>query len=170
MAPTDPADETPLTRAKALALRALAARARSEAEIRARLGRAGLGEEAAEVVRWLAGLGYLDDRALAAARARSLLRPGRLGPRLVERRLLAAGIDGALAREAVAGALESGGGGARAELALCLALARRRAGGDPEELADREKARLARFLAGRGFSGRAIAQVMGLREDLDDEV
>ena len=162
--------DTPLARAKAMALRALAARPRSEAEIRARLRRAGLGDEAAEVVRWLAGLGYLDDRAYAQARARSLLRPGRLGPRLVERRLLAAGVDGALAREAVAGALEAEGGGARAELALCRALARRRADGDPEELADREKARLARFLAGRGFSGRAVAQAVGLREDLEDDV
>ena len=170
MAPADPTDETPLARARALALRALAARARSEAEIRSRLRRADLGDVADEVVRWLAGLGYLDDRAYAQARARSLLRPGQLGPRLVERRLLAAGVDGALAREAIAGALEAEGGGVRAELALCRVLARTRARGDPEDLADREKARLARFLAGRGFSGRAVAQVVGVREDLEDDV
>jgi regulatory protein len=161
------ADEPdPLQRAKAHALRLLAARARSEQEIRARLARAGLAEVADAVVAWLGGLGYLDDRAFAAARARSLLRPGRLGPRLAERRIVAAGVDGPDARAAVAEALLAAGGGSGGELALCRALAERRAGGDPAALDERARARLARFLLGRGFSGAVVAQVVGGREDL----
>ncbi|HYG68088.1 MAG TPA: RecX family transcriptional regulator, partial [Anaeromyxobacteraceae bacterium] len=93
---------TPLERGKALALRFLAARARTEAQVRARLTKAELDEVADEVVAWLRGLGYLDDAAYARARARSLVARGRAGPRLAERRLLAAGIPSASARAAVA--------------------------------------------------------------------
>jgi regulatory protein len=157
--------ESPLAKAKAMALRALAARARSEAEIRAKLARAELGEVADEVVAWLRGLGYLDDRAFAAARARALLRPGRLGPRMAERRIAAAGVDAPEARGAVAEALELAGGGSQGELALCRALAQKRVRGDPRALPERDRARLARFLLGRGFSGSAVAQVVGSRED-----
>ena len=86
------ADEPPRERARALALRLPRLRARTEAELRARLARAELGDEADGVVAWLRGLGYLDDVALARARARSLTAPGKLGPRGAERRLAAAGV------------------------------------------------------------------------------
>jgi regulatory protein len=116
------------------------------------------------VVAWLIRLGYLDDAAFARARARALVAPGRLGPRLAERRLVSAGIDGGRAREAVAAALaEDGEGG---EAALCRALAERRA--RTSELAaldDRARRRLARFLLGRGFSGSAVMRVLGIYED-----
>jgi regulatory protein len=167
--PPDP--DSPAARARAIALRALAARARTEAQVRARLARAGLAGEADGVVAWLRGLGYLDDAAYARARARSLLAPGRLGPRLAERRLLAEGILPGPAHEAVAAALgEGGGAGEPAELALCRALAARRApGGDPGGLDPRGRARLARFLLGRGFAGPVVARVTGLRADQDRE-
>jgi regulatory protein len=163
------AEETPLQRAKALALRQLAARDRSEREIRARLQRAELSEVADAVVTWLAGLGYLDDRAFAVGRARVLLQPGRLGPRQAERRIVVAGVAPAEARAAVQGALAAAGGGSNAELALCRVLAERRTQGDPAALDDRARARLVRFLLGRGFSGAAVAQVTGSREDLEAE-
>jgi regulatory protein len=163
------AEETPLARAKALALRQLALRARSEREIRARLARAELSAVADAVVGWLAGLGYLDDRAFAADRARALLGPGRLGPRQAERRILAAGVGDAEAREAVQQALASVGGGSQAELSLCRALAERRARADPTALDERARARLARYLLRRGFSGPVVARVVGLREDVDAE-
>ncbi len=162
-------DETPLARAKAVALRFLASSARTEAQIRARLRRAALAEQADEVVLWLARLGYLDDGAWARARARSLAAPGRLGPRLVERRLEAAGIPRGMAREAVAAALRevaSELGDGTGETALCRVLATRRAGpGGIDGLDDRGRARLSRFLLGRGFSGEAVARVLGVYED-----
>jgi regulatory protein len=161
-------EPTPLDRAKATALRYLAASARTEAQVRARLDRAELAPEAEEVVRWLAGLGYLDDAAYAAARSRALLREGRAGPRLAERRLAAAGIPEDRAREAVAAALAetAGAGGGEGEAKLCRALAERRAGtADLLGLGERDRARIARYLFGRGFSGAAVARVLGIYED-----
>jgi regulatory protein len=156
-------DESPLARARAVALRALASRARTAAWIRARLEREGLGAEADGVVAWLAGLGYLDDAAFARARARALVAPGRLGPRLAERRLVAAGVARDAARAAVSAALaEAGGDAGAAEAALCRTLAERRARSrDLAALDARARARLGRFLLGRGFSGSVVSAVLG---------
>lgn len=168
-----PEPDSPVARARATALRALAARARTEAQLRARLSRDGLDAVADEVVAWLLGLGYLDDAAYARARARSLVAPGRLGPRLAERRLVAEGVSPERAGEAVASALAEAGGGAgggAAEVVLCQALARRRApGGDLGALDERARSRLARFLLGRGFAGPVVARVLGLYADADRE-
>lgn len=161
---------TPLSRAKALALRFLATRARTEAQVRARLAKAELADVADEVVGWLRGLGYLDDAAYARARARSLVAHGRAGPRLAERRLQAAGIPASNARAAVAGALEdsAGPGDEPPEVALCRALlARKLRGADPRTLDDRDRRRLSRFLLGRGFSGTAVSRVLGVWADFD---
>jgi regulatory protein len=158
--------QDPLARAKAVALRYLAASPRTEAQVRARLARAELGARADVVVAWLLGLGYLDDAAFAAGRARTLVGPGRLGPRLAERRLVAAGIEPGRARAAVAAAVaDAGAGGPGGEDALCRALAERRSGADPGRLDASARARLARFLLGRGFSGPVVARVLGLYED-----
>lgn len=157
----------PLARAKNLALRYLASRGRTEAEVRARLARAELAAEADEVVAWLLRLGYLDDAAYARARADALVAPGRLGPRLAERRLHVAGIDRGRAREAVAEALARAGDGTDGEVGLCRALAERRARADLRTLDDRARQRLARFLLGRGFSGSAVARVLGVWQDSD---
>jgi len=164
------AEPSPEERARALALRVLAFHARTEAQLRRRLAGAGFAAEQEAVLGWLGRLGYLDDRAWAAATARALLRPGRLGPRAAERRLLAAGIPEAQAREQVAAALAEapGAGSGSPELALCRALAERRAGGAaPSGLSERERARLARFLLGRGFSGEAVERVVGMGEGGD---
>lgn len=160
-------EQKPLARARSIALRFLAARARTEAQVRGRLTRAGLEAEAGEVVAWLARLGYLDDAELARARARALLAPGRLGPRLAERRLEAAGIPPEGARAAVRTALAEVGERGEGEAVLCRALADRRARGrDLAGLDARERGRLARFLIGRGFSGTAVARVLGLRDEV----
>ncbi len=163
------AEPSPEERARALALRVLAFHARTEAQLRRRLGGDGFAAEQDAVIEWLRRLGYVDDRAWAAATARALLRPGRLGPRAAERRLLAAGIPAAQAREQVAAALsEAQGGGGSPEVALCRVLAARRSGSAaPDELPERERARLARFLLGRGFSGDAVHRVVGLGEGGD---
>jgi regulatory protein len=160
--------EDRLARAKAVALRYLAAAARTEGQVRARLARAELAGEADEVVRWLAGLGYLDDAAWAAAKARALVTSGRAGPRLAERRLVAAGVGAAQTRAAIAAAVAdaAGSAGPDGEAALCRALAVRRA--RTEDLAgldDRARARLGRFLLGRGFSGAAVARTLGTWDD-----
>jgi regulatory protein len=152
--------------AKDLALRYLAARARTEAQVRARLARADLAAEADEVVAWLVGLGYLDDEAYVRSRARALVAPGRLGPRLAERRIVAAGIPAARARAAVAAAVAASGPGGEGEAALCRTLAVKRArGADLAALDDRARRRLARFLLGRGFSGSAVARALGVYDD-----
>ena len=151
--------DSPQSRARARALRLLAARPRTEAQVRDRLARAGLAEEAGEVVTWLLGLGYLDDDAFARARARALVAPGRLGPRLAERRLAAAGIPRESARRAVAEAL-----GAE-ETVRCRHLAERRARRPIPDLDDRERARLGRFLLARGFSGLAVSSALGVYVD-----
>ena len=170
--PAAPGTEaSPLERARAVALRVLAFHARTEAQLRARLAREGLAEQQDEVLAWLRRLGYVDDAAWARARARALL-AARVGPRRVEVRLRAAGIPGAAARGAVAAALAAQAGARPgrepAELSLCrAALAARLRGADPGGLDERARARAARFLLGRGFSGGAVARVLGLREDVD---
>jgi regulatory protein len=161
-------EQTPLARAKAIALRQLAARPRTEAQVRARLARAELAAEADAVVAWLLRLGYLDDAAYARARSRALVAPGRLGPRLAERRLVAEGVERGRARAAVTEALADAAGreGAAGEAGLCRALAERRAGTtDLAALDARARARLSRFLLGRGFSGPVVARVLGVWED-----
>lgn len=154
----------PLEDAKALALRVLAFHPRTEAQLRQRLARAGHDGIADDVVAWLARLGYLDDAAYARGRARGLLR--RLGPRGAERRLRAEGVAAQLARDAVVEAAEERAAGRPpgegAEVALCrAALGKRLRGADPADLDERARARVARFLLGRGFSGAAVARVLG---------
>jgi regulatory protein len=156
--------------AKGLVVRVLAYHARTEAQLRARLAKDGHAEHADEVIAWLRRLGYLDDAAYARGHARALL--ARHGPRLVERRLRAAGVDAAEAAAVVASAVQeragelapaaAGAGAEAAELALCrAALARKLRGADPAGLDLRARARAARFLLGRGFSGRVVAQAVG---------
>jgi regulatory protein len=151
--------DSPQSRARSRALRLLAARPRTEAQILERLVRAGFAEEAVGVVAWLRDLRYLDDDAFARDRAALLVAPGRLGPRMAERRLMAAGISRDSARRAVREAL------GEEETARCRTLAERRAEGPPGDLDDRGKARLSRFLLGRGFSGRAVSAALGVYVD-----
>ena len=115
------------------------------------------------MVAWLRDLRYLDDDAFARDRAASLVAPGRLGPRMAERRLVAAGIPMDAARRAVREALGD------EETKRCRLLAERRAGAVPgavpDDLGEREKASLSRFLLGRGFSGRAVSAALGVYVD-----
>jgi regulatory protein len=144
----------------------LAFHARSETQLRQRLARAGHAACADEVIAWLKRLGYLDDAAYARGRARSLLGSGRAGPRLAERRLLAAGIPREDARSAVAAALKETGSGSGDELSLCRAAAERKLRGvRATSLDEKGRARLARHLLGRGFSPEAVSRVLRLDED-----
>jgi regulatory protein len=151
--------DSPQSRARARALRLVSARPRTEAQILERLVRAGFAAEAEGVVAWLRDLRYVDDDAFARDRAAWLVAPGRLGPRMAERRLVAAGIPLDAARRAVREALGED------ESDRCRLLAERRAGRPPGELDARGKARLSRFLLGRGFSGRAVSSALGVYVD-----
>src|SRR5512146_2503622 len=149
--------------AKAVVLRVLAFHARTEAQVRDRLARAGAGEHADAVVAWLRRLGYLDDAAYARGRARTLL--ARVGPRVAEQRLRAAGIAAEVARHVVMAETEERARerlpGESAELALCRAALRAKLrGADPAALDERGRARLARFLVGRGFSAAAVSRAL----------
>jgi len=160
-------ESSSLARAKSKALKLLAARPRTASELCRRLEREGLGAEAGAVTEWLRGLGYLDDEAYARDRAERLVAGGGIGPRLAEARLVAAGIPESLARRAVSRALGPGAeaGRAAAEVERCRELAARRASRPLAGLEDRERARLARFLLGRGFSGAAVSAVLGVAVD-----
>jgi regulatory protein len=155
--------ESPLERAKAICLRVLAFHSRTEAQIRRRLEQDGLAAEADQAVAWLCRFGYLDDAAWAGARARTLLAPGRLGPRAAQRRRVAAGITEPSARAAVEEVLrgpDGALGAGEAELWLCRQLAARRARVPLDDLDPRARARLARFLLARGFGGEVVARVV----------
>ena len=172
----EPREPPTLAEAKALALRWLAARPRTELQMRDKLARRGCASEVADaVVSWLFHLRYLDDAAYAQLRARNLTAPGRLGPRLAQRRLEATGISKEMARAAVEAAISAGAGaddaaGAgptdreAAERALARAALERRTRGVPPT-DDKARARLARFLLGRGFSGEVVSSVLGVYVD-----
>lgn len=161
--PTRSTDSSPLERARALAVRFLGMRARTERQVRARLEK-GEFEPAVveEVIGWLRGLKYLDDAAYARGKARDLVLRDRVGPRLATRRLAGTGIDAADAEREVSEAVAEQGEEALARTAL----SRRTRGKTPEE--PKERARLARWLIGRGFSPPVVAKVLGMWRDGDE--
>ena len=161
-----------LAESKALALRWLAARPRTERQVREKLAQQGCDTDIVDaVVTWLLGLRYLDDAAYAHLRARNLIAPGRLGPVLARRRLEATGITQELARAAVEAALadsEDPNAGptdriTRERALAQAALDRRTNGVAPPD--DKSRARLARFLLARGFSGEVVSAVLGVFAD-----
>jgi len=128
----------------------IARRARSEAEVRRKLLQEGADEAVVDrVVARLHELRYLDDDAFARARARGLAARG-FGPLAAASRLALAGVSSARAKAGVDEAFESEGALAR------QALERRLKGRAPDELDRKEKERLLRWLASRGFSSGAI--------------
>ena len=127
----------------------LAGRDKTTATVRADLSRRGYapGEIDAAVER-LTALGYLDDARWAASRARRELEAG-WGEAGVLARLVAAGLDERLARQAVADAVGELGWSARAAAEALLRQRRL------------EGARAARFLASRGFEPELVEQLLG---------
>ncbi|MBI2371003.1 MAG: RecX family transcriptional regulator [Deltaproteobacteria bacterium] len=150
----------PARKAYEAALRALAARGRSSAELRQRLAQKGHPPEAidAALVR-LTELGYLDDQALAREVASTLMR-GRLYGRLwVAKGLRERGLSAELVAEtleALAADLD--------ERELCRqALARRFRGLDPRRASRAELQKAGQYLARRGFAWPLIAEVLHYR-------
>jgi len=142
------------------ALRQLARRELSEAQLRLRLTRRGFTpDDIDSAVTRLRQDGSLDDARTAAAIARSQLSLKKRGERRVRREIEAAGISSALADRAVAEVY----GDVDADALLAAAIDRRLG---PRRLDDdREMARLYRYLVGQGFeSDRAMAALRARRK------
>ncbi len=140
--------ERPLAMGRALNL--LGYRARSEAEVRARLGRYGYAGGTIEVVVVrLRELGYLDDEEFARLKAREKAR--RYGPRRVSVELRKSGVGEELAREVVE---EEFAG--RSEVGEARSAAARRYNGRGS---DAEARRVYGFLVRRGYSAEVCAKV-----------
>jgi regulatory protein len=104
-------------------------------------------------------LGYMDDREVAAARARSLTERGD-GPRKIAHRLQSQGIEAKEARAAAEGAR-----GEKSEIELAKAALRGRVPHD-----DRERRKLLRQLIARGHRPGIAARAVGIEWDGDDEL
>jgi regulatory protein len=132
------------------ALNFLGYRARSEKEVRDRLGRYGYGEETIEgVIGRLKELGYLDDEDFARFVAREEAR--RYGPRRVSAELRKRGVDAELARDVVD---EEFAGRSERQEARSIAAQRYNRGGS-----DAEARRVYGFLVRRGYSSEVCAEV-----------
>jgi regulatory protein len=137
--------------ARTLAVRWLARRDLSRAELALRLRRRGIEEpEIDRALDELASLGYLSDARYANAVVAQ--RKGRYGKRAIAHALAERGIGGDDATKALAQLAGTD------ELADALALWKRRFGQAPAD--DREKARQVRFLQARGYSLSIALAVM----------
>ena len=142
------AGERPLAMTRALNL--LGYRARSEGELRERLGRYGYAPETIEaVIGRLGELAYLDDEEFARQRAQEKAR--KYGPRRVSADLVKSGVGRELASRAVAEEFEG-----RSELEDARSAASRRYNGEGSEA---EARRVYGFLARRGYSAGVCAEV-----------
>jgi regulatory protein len=142
------AGERPVAMARAFNL--LGYRARSEAEIRERLGRYGYVQETVEVVILrLRELGYLDDEEFARLKAREKAR--KYGPRRVSTELRQSGVGEDLARRVTQDEFAG-----RSEVWEARSAAARRYN---RRGSDAEARRVYGFLVRRGYSAEVCAQV-----------
>ena len=135
------------------ALRVLALRDHSEAELRRKLKEKGYDEEGVEgSVARLKGLGYLDDARFARGFAASAIRNGRgYGTRL-KLELARRGVAGEIVRETLEELGEEFG---EAEV-LAQTIARRYPGFDPAQASEKEKRKVVAYLQRKGFTLCAI--------------
>jgi regulatory protein len=142
------------------ALKQLARRELSEAQLRQRLSRRKFSPDDIDTtIARLLQDGSLDDARVAGAIARSQLSLKKRGARRVRREIEAAGIASALAERAVAEAYGEVDGEALLAAAIDRRLGTRRLDDD------REMARLYRYLVGQGFeSDRAMAALRARRK------
>lgn len=156
------------------ALRILAARDHSQAQLAAKLARRGFEEGCIrEALTRLLDLTYIDDRRFARALARDRLLVRRRGLGDVRARLFKAGLEGGLIDE-IMGELGQGEGPDEGD--ICLEAARKRLNAlrEPDPRKRREK--LFRHLAGRGFSPDSISRTLNIlsgqftEKDTDDDL
>ena len=151
-------ENIPLTRAMRTSYHLLAARARSERELRERLREKGYDEAVvADVVKRLRHQGYLDDGEFARHWARHLAVSCLYGDLRIEAQLREKGIPPRLIRDALARAREE-----LTEHQALRKLVQRQLGGRRlAEIEIREKKRLFLRLQAKGFSRRAIMALLG---------
>ncbi len=140
---------------RARALKLLARREHSRAELARKLS--GLDVDPGELSALLddlASRGWLSEQRVAEQAVRAAR--GRYGPRRVLQRLQQQGVDPAAVDQAAAKLKDD-------ELASARAVWQKRFGQRPADL--KQKARQARFLAGRGFGAEVIRQVLGHEPD-----
>ena len=143
-----------------VALTLLSARELSESQIRARLKRREIPDsEADEAISRLKRDGTLNDRRVALAIARMESSIKHRGRTRVLQKIRQAGIDGDIAEDAVREVFEEVNEG---DL-LDRAMERRLRGAAVADLDERGRARIARGLAGQGFSLDAIFKRLGNR-------
>jgi regulatory protein len=148
---------------KTAALRLLARRARTRADLTTRLQRKGFATAAVEtVVQELREAGYVDDEAYAQERIDELLRGSKYGAPGLVARLVKDGIDADLAERAVAERLRE-----VSEREWAREAAARRLAEMPELDAEAKRRRLHGYLSRRGFSGEDI--IAALEEVLPGE-
>ncbi|MCL2351794.1 MAG: recombination regulator RecX [Firmicutes bacterium] len=159
--------EAVLAGAKNEALRLVALRARTEAEIRGRLSGDYPAGVVVRVVKFLKSYGYIDDRAYA----RDFLEYGRGGRHFglarIRFELRRRGVADGVIDEAVSGLKADGDG--ETEAALAALESRLRGAEFPQ--GRKERNRLRGYLARKGFSGETIREVferMGAEPDGED--
>ncbi len=135
------------------ALRLLARRDHSAAELKRKLVQRGFSSDCCEVIiTWLVEMGYLDDRRFAERWAEAALKTGRcFGLRLrleLQQRGVVAGLAADVVEELTKDHNES--------LSLRALSEHRFPGFDPHTATDKEKRRIFGFLQRRGFSANAI--------------
>jgi regulatory protein len=152
----------PLVSIRASAVRMLARRELSRAELQRRLvARGGAPDEVVQTLDDLERAGYLSDARYAQAIVAQ--RSGRYGKRLIARNLAEKGVAPEAAQEALAALADTD------ELSAAIALWRRKFGSPPVD--DRERARQVRFLVSRGFCSATAYRVLhagGSGADDDD--
>ena len=136
------------------AIRLLAGRERSRAELEKKLGDHGTAEEISAVLDELTALGLLSDERYAASYVRS--HAARLGRSRLAHSLRTKGISTALATEQLATQLDSNAD--NDEFQRATALWARKFGKVPADA--KEWAKQARFLQYRGFSGDVIRRIL----------
>lgn len=150
-------------KAERKAYRLLTLRAHSEQELRAKLRQGGFPEPViAAVVEKCRGPGYLNDTTFARGRARELALNRLLGDRRIALDLREKGIPEELSRQAIAEI--------RAEIgedeAVDRLLRKKARGGTTAGWDEKETARIARSLLGKGFpTGLIFRKLKGLKEE-----
>jgi len=150
-------------RAEEKAYRLLGLRAHSEKELRVKLLASGFSEGVvAGVIDKCRDLGYLNDADYARQRTRELAVNRLAGDRRITADLRERGIGEALCREAIAQIREEFG----EEEALDRLVRRKSKGQTVAGMDEREKARLARSLMGKGFpAGLVFKKLKGTKEE-----
>ena len=155
-------DHLQYKRARDRALRLLALRGRSRAELRKKLAERDFTKSVIErVLENLVELGYLDDEAFAINRARHLAVNRLYGDRKIEAQLREKGIDREAAKEAIREVREE----FPEKEGLSTVAVKKLPGRGPDGLNKKERLALARMLQGKGYHLGLILDYLGKYEE-----